>query len=111
MDVFLRLFHFTKECFAILNISQFSVLLFLTMWGFLQGLKHYVFVNHFFVFLGSPAAGLTESLILGTVLGKPLLNLKSLKGQYSRESKIFFKFFFVPRVKIKHKNGCILIYM
>ncbi len=38
------------------------------------------------MFLGSPTAGLAESLILGTVLGEPLLNLKSVKGQYSRES-------------------------
>jgi hypothetical protein len=58
------------------------------MWGFSQGLKQSVFVNIFFMFLGSPAAGLAESLILGTVLGKPLLNLK---GQYSRESKIFIR--------------------
>ncbi len=83
----------TKECFGILNISQFSVLFFLVMWGFSQGLKRSVFVNYdiFLCFSGSPAAGLTESLILGTVLGKQLLNLKSLKGQYSRESKIFFR--------------------
>jgi hypothetical protein len=62
------------------------------------------------VFLGSPAAGLAESLILGTVLGKQLLNLMSLKGQYSRESKTFIRGMVWEICTVYRDADCFFIY-
>ncbi len=61
-------------------------------------------------FLGSPAAGLAESLILGTVLGKLLLNLKSLKRQYSRESKIFIRGMVLGNRTFYRDADCFFVY-